>query len=107
MSPQQHDECVAAISHLPHVVASVLAASTAEKQLRFAASGWKDTTRVAAGNVELWLQILSQNPDHILKSVDKFEQCLATFRAALEQGDWSQVSAILEAGKQNRDAVGN
>jgi len=107
MTPQEHDQCVAAVSHFPHVVASALAAVTPDNFLPFAATGWKDTTRIASGDVQLWQQILSQNPDHVLKSLDKFEEWLARFRSALAKGDSSQLTKLLEAGKQSRGTVGN
>ena len=107
MTPDEHDQCVAAVSHFPHLIASALAAATPEEYLSFAATGWKGTTRIASGDVQLWQQILSQNPDHVLKSLDKFEECLAKYRSALQKGDWAQVTKLLEAGKQSRDTVGN
>ena len=50
MSPEEHDAAVAAISHLPHAVACVLAEATESAQIPLAASGWRDTTRIAAGD---------------------------------------------------------
>lgn len=107
MSPQAHDEAVAEISHLPHVVASALASAAAAKHLPLAASGWQDTTRIAAADPQLWQQILSENRGHVLKSLDKFEKVLASFRRAIEQNDARRIIRQLEQGKQNRDAVGS
>jgi prephenate dehydrogenase len=106
-TPPAHDQTVAAISHLPHLVASALAASTPAALLPLVAGGWLDTTRVAAGDAEIWRQILSENRDHVLKSLDKFEKVLASFRRAMETDDHSQLVRLLEAGKRNRDALGN
>jgi prephenate dehydrogenase len=106
-SPTLHDRAVGAVSHLPHAVASVLAASTEKADLPFAATGWRDTTRIAAGDVELWAQILFENRSHVLKSLDKFEKVLSTLRQALEGNDQAKLERILAAGKRNRDAVGN
>ncbi len=107
MSATEHDQAVAAISHLPHLVASALAASTPEKQLPLAATGWLDTTRIAAGDVQLWRQILADNRGHVLKSLDKFEKVLSKFRAALETDNGRALLKLLEAGKHNRDSVGS
>ena len=107
MAPREHDQQIAMISHLPHVLAALLAAGTADDQLPLAGPGWLDTTRVAAGNVQLWRQIFQQNKVHVLKSVDKFGQLLTSFREALDKDDMEKVTRLLETGKQNRDAVGN
>jgi prephenate dehydrogenase len=106
-TPQKHDSEVATISHLPHLVASALAAGTPSSLLPLVASGWSDTTRVAAGDVELWRQILSDNRDHVLKSLTNFEKVLASFRRALDKDDHDELLRLLEQGKQARDAVGN
>ncbi len=106
-TPRDHDRCVAAISHLPHLVASALANATPTADSYLAASGWHDTTRVAAADAELWRQILADNRLHVLKSLDKFERVLAKFRQALEKDDQNKLLKLLEAGKQHRESVGN
>lgn len=107
MSPQAHDQTMAAISHLPHLLASALAASTSARDRPLASTGWLDTTRIAAGDVELWRQIFTDNRDPVLDSLRQFEQWLARFRQALERDDQAQLEKLLEAGKQSRDAVGS
>jgi len=107
MSPRQHDQAIAMTSHLPHVLASVLAASTHGNLGGLVATGWCDTTRVAAGDVELWKQILMENRIHVLKSLDKFEKVLGSLRGALESGNPRAIKRILATGKENRDALGN
>ena len=107
MTPRQHDQQIATISHLPHVLAALLAAGTSADQLRLSGAGWLDTTRVAAGDVQLWRQIFQQNKVHVLKSVDKFAKLLASFREAMAKDDALELTRLLERGKQNRDSVGN
>ncbi len=107
MTPEAHDALVARISHLPHLVASALAAVLDEGELPLTSTGWRDTTRIAAGNVELWRQILSENRTNALRSVKQFETVLAQFRTALERDDQETIVRLLTSGKQNRDAVGN
>ncbi len=107
LSPDEHDRSVAAISHLPHLVASALAASTDVDQLRLAGGGWRDTTRVAAGDVELWRQIFLDNRQALLPCLDRFLNKLDEFRAAVRDGDSAALRRLLEAGKEIRDAVGN
>jgi prephenate dehydrogenase len=106
-SPREHDRAVSAISHLPHLVAAALATATADGDLPLASTGWRDTTRVAAADVELWCQILLDNRSHVLKSLDKFEKVLASFRGALDKEHRARLVQLLATGKRNRDAVGN
>ena len=107
VTPQEHDVAIAATSHLPHLVASALAAATRARDLPLTGSGWRDTTRVAAGDVELWRQILLDNRVHTLKALEGFEKVLSDIRAALEAGDSAALAKLLTQGKRNRDFVGN
>jgi prephenate dehydrogenase len=107
MSPTDHDQAVAHISHLPHIVAAALAAGTPEALLPLAASGWCDTTRVARGGVELWRQILQENRGPILHALEGFSASLEPWITALRRNDSQQLEQLLEAGKQKRDSVGN
>ena len=76
MSPVEHDRALAATSHLPHLLAAALARSTGEEDLPLTAGGWRDCTRIAAGDAELWTQILLDNRDNVLKSLARFEKSL-------------------------------
>lgn len=107
LSPDAHDAALAATSHAPHVIASLLAAITDEKDIPLVAGGWLDTTRVAAGDAQLWKQILTNNRDHTLKVLHKFEKVLTSFCLALESEDDQEVVRHLAQGKSHRDAVGN
>lgn len=107
MCPNEHDRGVAQTSHLPHIVAAALAAGTPETLLPLAASGWCDTTRIAAGGVELWRQILMENRRPVLAALEAFAGSLTPWLEALRQGDAQQIEQLLEAGKKKRDSVGN
>lgn len=107
MTPDVHDQAVGAVSHLPHVAATVLAAGASSQYQPLASSGWLDTTRVAAGDPRLWQQIFEENKDHVLTSIDQFAELLGQFRDALAKDDRRTVSRILKAGKRNRDALGS
>ena len=87
--------------------AAALAAATKQDYLPLTATGWADTTRVAAGDVELWRQILSDNRPHVLAQLREFEKFIAAYAAALERGDEAQLAHLLQQGKRHRDAVGS
>jgi prephenate dehydrogenase len=105
MAPDEHDRAVAEISHLPHLLASALAACVDPRDLVLAATGWRDTTRVASGDVELWRQIFAENRCHVLQSLAKFEKVLSAFRLALEGNDSAELGRLLDVGKRNRDTL--
>lgn len=107
MSPAEHDEAVARTSHLPHLLAAALAKNTPQAVLPLAASGWCDTTRVAAGGVEMWTQILQDNRQAVASALRDFKQDLDSWLSALEANDSEQLQHLLSVGKQQRDSVGN
>ena len=84
-----------------------LGAATTQADLPLTAGGWRDSTRIAAGDVELWTQILADNHQNVLKSLGRFEKSLAAFRSAIERGDKRRLSELLMEAKQLRDAVGS
>jgi len=79
IEPKKHDELVAAISHLPHLLSAALVnlarKHTNEKEnlLLLAAGGFRDMTRIAAGNPSMWLDICFENSDAILKEINEFQ----------------------------------
>lgn len=109
MSPDEHDQTVAATSHLPHLLSSILAATTPEGALPLTATGWRDMTRIAGGDPELWRQIFATNKAHVLTALGRFEKVLTEARRALGNDDPALVELvnILTEGKRRRDAVGS
>ena len=103
MDPKAHDKTLAMTSHLPHLVASALAASVQEKDLPLAATGYGDTTRIAAGDPQLWTSIFLQNQSAMLEVAQEFQQRLSTLIEAVEVGNADRLSSLLEAGKRHRD----
>jgi prephenate dehydrogenase len=105
MSAVEHDQALAATSHLPHLVAAALALATPADILDLTASGWADTTRVASGDPELWRQIFASNRAALLTALVRFDETIAALRAALEGQDNDTLRQILTAAKERRDAV--
>jgi prephenate dehydrogenase len=107
LSPTEHDEALAATSHLPHLLASALATATPAEWLPLAATGWADTTRVAAGDPELWTQVLAQNKPAVLAALDRLSEQLEKLQADLLDENWSELRETLQNGKRIRDALGS
>ena len=107
MPAAEHDRALAQTSHLPHVIAAALAARLSAGNRQFAASGFRDTTRIAAGDPDLWVAILLANAEQIVRQLDGFTAEMAVFRDSLASGDAEALKNLLENAKRNRDAVGS
>ena len=105
MSPAAHDRSVSLISHLPHIVAFGLAGSVPLKELQYAAEGFKDTTRVASSDPELWADIFLTNRREILKAGRFFEGYYKGILKAISKGDRLKVVNFLKRAKSKRDAL--
>jgi prephenate dehydrogenase len=103
MSPASHDRSVSLISHLPHIVAFSLAGAVPEKDLQYAAEGFKDTTRVASSDPELWADIFLTNRDQILRSGKMFERYYRQILKAVSRGDHAATVKALKKAKAKRD----
>jgi prephenate dehydrogenase len=107
MDPDEHDRALAFTSHLPHLLASALAGMLPDELRELTATGFRDTTRIAAGDPSIWTGILLQNRAALLDSLGGVTDRLDEFKAALEAGNAAAVDALLTRGKRNRDALGN
>ncbi|MCA8997121.1 MAG: prephenate dehydrogenase [Planctomycetaceae bacterium] len=87
MSPAEHDRVLAMTSHLPHLAASALAGLVDEEMLSFAASGFRDTTRVAAGDPDLWTAIFSENSRQVVDVTQLLIDKLQLLCDAISSGD--------------------
>jgi Prephenate dehydrogenase len=103
MTPSKHDEILALVSHLPHLVASSLAGVIHEKYWKFAASGLRDTTRIASGDPELWLSISKQNKQKIIEALRCFSEEVECTINDLEQGNDKKLLGRLKKAKTVRD----
>jgi prephenate dehydrogenase len=107
MGPKAHDEAVALTSHLPHMAAAALAGVLPRNLYGLTATGFRDTTRVAAGDPSLWTAILRQNRVAVLHALNQFKRYMSQFRLALEADDPHAIDALLTQAKKVRDALGN
>lgn len=101
-SPADHDRAVAEASHLPHVLASTAASQLGAAAAPLAATGFRDTTRIAGGNVDLWSDILLHNREAVSAGLAATRERLEHLEQALAAGDEIAVRTWLEAGRAGR-----
>ncbi|TMH88411.1 MAG: prephenate dehydrogenase/arogenate dehydrogenase family protein, partial [Betaproteobacteria bacterium] len=97
MNPDEHDAVLAAVSHLPHVLAFALvrdiaARANAARLFSYAAGGFRDFTRIASSHPEMWRDICIANRDRLLEEIDRYSKNLGSIRKIIEAAD----SAALE-----------
>lgn len=107
MPPDDHDRALAMTSHLPHLLAAALAGVLPQELVDLTATGFRDTTRVAAGDPSLWTGIFAQNRVALLDVLGKLQDRLVEYKQALMTSDWAVVDALLEQAKRSRDALGS
>lgn len=105
MTPEEHDLTVAAISHVPHIVAAALVNGTLDSAQAVCGPGYRDTTRVAAGSAELWNGILSENRTAVLQAMQQFIDQLGTVRDLLQKEDSAGLTQFLEQAVQTRSQI--
>ena len=108
LDPDVHDRVVAAISHLPHLVADALVDAVTRFEpaaFGFAARGFKDTTRIAASDPVMWQEIFVGNREALLGSLRAFREALGALEALVERGDAARLQESLADIKREREAV--
>ena len=111
LSCQEHDKAVAAISHLPHVVASSLVNliqqtdSPQHTMRQIAAGGFKDITRIASASPEMWEQICMTNTDNIIFLLQAYIHSLNQTLEALTKRDSHTIYQLFSDSKTYRDSI--
>ncbi len=105
MSPEAHDLALAETSHLPHLIAATVASTLAPENRELAATGFRDTTRIASGDPDLWTAIFLANADALLESLKKQETVSHAFREAIEERDASRLRELLVHARESREAL--
>jgi prephenate dehydrogenase len=111
LAPEQHDRLVATVSHVPHLTAAALmqlAASRSERDatlLRLAAGGFRDMTRIAAGDPGMWIDVCAENRDAIVEVLDELMGALDQLRSAVRDVDGAALEAGLRRAQQARRSL--
>jgi prephenate dehydrogenase len=108
LEPEAHDAAVAAVSHLPHLVACALVDAVARERpaaLPVAARGFKDTTRIAAGDPAMWQEIFLANAGPLRAALGSFRRALDELERQIGAGDPAALEATLARIKRAREAL--
>ena len=109
LTPGEHDRVFAAVSHLPHLLSFALVHELTRRDNRdllfaFAASGFRDFTRIAASHPEMWRDICLANRVALLEELDRYRTQLDELRDALQAGDGGRLEAVFAiAGTARRE----
>ncbi len=107
LSPQEHDQVFASVSHLPHLLAYTLVADIAAKPhadrlFQYAASGFRDFTRIAGSSPEMWRDISLANREALLQELDSYTEQLSKLRQSLVIGDAQALELIFRRAQEAR-----
>ncbi|HKK01434.1 MAG TPA: prephenate dehydrogenase/arogenate dehydrogenase family protein [Desulfuromonadales bacterium] len=111
MEVEKHDRVLAAISHLPHMVAYSLVNAVGsydryeENILEYSAGGFRDFTRIASSDPTMWRDIALANRDALLEMVGLFERFLGELKEDIRLGDGERLYEFFLRSKQSRDAI--
>jgi prephenate dehydrogenase len=108
MDAEEHDAVLAAVSHLPHVLAYALVHDVAKRNnsaqlFSFAAGGFRDFTRIAFSHPEMWRDICLANRDRLLQELKLYANELGSIRRLLDKGDGAGLEKLFAAAREARD----
>lgn len=112
MEPAHHDRVLAIVSHLPHLIAFTicgtaddLADETRQEVLNFAASGFRDFTRIAASDPVMWRDIFLNNREALLEMLQRFSEDAQAMARAVRWGDAAYIEDRVERGRKIRRSL--
>jgi prephenate dehydrogenase len=108
MTPEQHDEVFAAVSHLPHLLAYALVHEVTKRKnagelFSFAAGGFRDFTRIASSNPEMWRDICMANADRLVAEIGRYSKKLAEVKKLLEGGKADALEKLFAEARHARE----
>lgn len=102
----EHDKMIAFTSQMPHIVSNAYIKSpTALKHKGFSAGSYKDLTRVAWLNAQMWAELFLENQDNILEELNLYIQSLTAYRDAIATNDMDTLTALLDEGRKRKEEV--
>lgn len=102
----EHDRMIAFTSQMPHIVSNAYIKSpTALSHKGFSAGSYKDLTRVAWLNPQMWAELFMDNKENILYELDYYIESLRAYRNAVSAGDMDALVLLLDEGKKRKEEV--
>jgi len=111
MDPESHDRAMATVSHVPHLLSLLLMEMAARERERMksiysvAAGGFRDMTRIAASNPDVWLDIVTENRAFIIEKLGDYQQSLQGLKEALARGDTEALREIFVDARAAREEL--
>ncbi len=103
---EEHDKMIAFTSQMPHILSNAFIKSPTAKQHRgFSAGSYKDLTRVAWLNPQMWAELLLSNKDNVLFELDTYINALTRYKNAIAQEDQAALIALLDEGRKRKEEV--
>ncbi len=107
LTPDDHDNVLAATSHLPHVLAFAMVDMLASRQkadevFRYSAGGLRDFTRIASGETTMWRDICLTNQEPVVKAIDELEAHLAVIKKAISEKDAHTIETVFRRARETR-----
>ena len=103
---EEHDKMIAFTSQMPHILSNAFIKSpTALRHKGFSAGSYKDLTRVAWLNPQMWAELFLENKDNVLFELDQYLNSLRAYRDALAAEDLAALTALLDEGKRRKEEV--
>jgi len=105
LTPSIHDRILSFVSHLPHVVAFSLIASIPKNYLKLASPSLKYTTRIAASDAQLWVDIFLTNKKNMLNAIKLLEKNISQIKTAIHKKDSEGLTKIFKIAKKKRELL--
>lgn len=106
-TPEHHDEMIAFTSQIAHVLAcSYVLSPLAPQHAGFSAGSYRDVSRVARINAEMWAQLFIDNKEPLIREIDDLVGNLQKFRSAIEAEDAPALRALMEQGNRIKEEIG-
>jgi len=111
MDAEKHDSILAAVSHLPHVIAYSLVNTVddvkdfEESILKYSAGGFRDFTRIASSSPEMWRDICLLNREAVIDMITRFEKSLSRLKRYIKESDGHEIFKEFDKSKKARDSI--
>ncbi len=103
---EDHDKMIAFTSQMPHILSNAFIKSpTALDHKGFSAGSYKDLTRVAWLNPQMWAELFLSNRENVLSELDFYIKSLSAYRSAIENHDEAALIALLDEGRKRKEEV--